>query len=128
MPFILIVAVCGLLNKNQDCRPIVCSSHYTIHIHCHTYFKGRGPFRKPIILVWHVKQNTIMWKNLPFFALLICFFTIFSGVKGQKNVKFLVLVEENAQMDLKAKLGDGLAKAQSSNAGFTFEMTPFDVV
>ena len=81
-----------------------------------------------------------MWKNLPFFALLICFSTIFSGVKGQnfstilsgvkdqKNVKFLVLVEENAQMDLKAKLGDGLAKAQSSNAGFTFEMTPFSVV
>ena len=69
-----------------------------------------------------------MWKNLPFSASLICFSIILSGVKGQKNVKFLVLVEENAQMDLKAKLGDGLAKAQSSNAGFTFEMTPFHVV
>ena len=81
-----------------------------------------------------------MWKNLSLFALLICFSTILSGVKGQnfstilsgvqgqKKVKFLVLVEENAQMDLKAKLGDGLAKAQSSNAGFTFEMTPFNVV
>ena len=82
-----------------------------------------------------------MWKNLTFFVLLICFSTILNGVKGQQNfstilsgvqgqkkVKFLVLVEENAQMDLKAKLGDGLAKAQSSNAGFTFEMTPFNVV
>jgi hypothetical protein len=95
------------------------------HIHCHTYLKGRGPVRKPIITLWSVKPYT-MWNSL-YFALLVCL-TTFEKANGQKDIKFLVLVEDNAQMDLKTGLGNGLAGAQNANGGFTFAMKAMEVV
>ena len=66
-----------------------------------------------------------MWNPLYFTLLLICL--TFGWANGQKSIKFLVLVEENAQMDLKNKLASGLAAAEKDNIGFTFEMRPVDV-
>ena len=67
-----------------------------------------------------------MWNSL-YFALLLCL-TICGKTNGQKDIKFLVLVEDNAQMDLKTSLGNGLAGAQNANGGFTFAMKDFQVV
>ena len=65
-------------------------------------------------------KRCTMWNSLCF-VLLLCL-TTFGKTNGQKDIKFLVLVEDNAQMELKTSLGNGLAMAQNANSGFTFAM------
>ncbi len=47
--------------------------------------------------------------------------------QAQKSGKFLLLVEQNSQVDLINKFGQGLSGAEADNAGFTFEMLALKV-